>query len=410
MPGKVKNLFLLLTFVTVLHFIVFSWLMNVVPLLSGISGYDWPTMLLLLLGNLWFVFCGLKYQENQEDFRWSLYLSGYLLLLVFLFLLNRRLLLFLMGVFLYSGMYHNRNRTVYLFIFLFSLIAFSAYWVSGCLLLSFIYAVLSGLWERLSSGFEKVLALSGGLILLLVIFPLLNLLFQYQPQTLINACSPEIWNAMQLSAVTALISTLIILVLGVPLAYIMARNDFRLKAAVDALIDLPIMVPQTAAGIAILVLVGPKTPLGDFLAQQFGMSFAGTAIGIICCQIFVSFPFLVRSAINAFEAVDAKFENASRSLGASAALTFFRITLPLAAPGIFNGCILSFSRALSEAGSLMIVAYRPSTIPIMIDDTFNQFGMREAAPITVVFVGICFWGFISLKWLYENQKRRLKQA
>ncbi|MDD2715077.1 MAG: ABC transporter permease [Candidatus Wallbacteria bacterium] len=392
------------------HLLIFSMLLKKVPSLNGVSSYDWPTNLMFLCGNFWLVFCGLKYKQALPAFSWKNYLAGYLLLLLFVYLINKRELLFLMAIFLYAGMYHNKRLTVYLYLFLFSLIAVSAYWISGFLILAFIYAVLSGLWERLSSGFEKVLALSGGLILLLVIFPLLNLLFQYQPQTLINACGPEIWNAMQLSAVTALVSTLMIFVMGVPLGYIMARNDFRLKAAVDALIDLPIMVPQTAAGIAILVLVGPKTPLGDFLAQQFGVSFAGTAIGIICCQIFVSFPFLVRSAINAFEAVDVKFENASRSLGASAALTFFRITLPLAAPGIFNGCILSFSRALSEAGSLMIVAYRPSTIPIMIDDTFNQFGMREAAPITVVFVGICFWGFISLKWFYESHKKRLSRA
>jgi len=219
--------------------------------------------------------------------------------------------------------------------------------------------------------------------------------------------SPEVRRAIWLSISSSVVSTVIILLFGVPLAYIMARKDFASKPLVDALIDLPIIVPQTAAGIALLVLLGPKTPIGSFFHTYFGISFSGSFSGIVACQVFVSSPFLIRSAIHAFESVNTKLENISRSLGAGPVKTFFKISLPLASAGIFNGCILTFSRAVSEAGSLMIVAYRPTTIPVMLNDVFLQYGVREAAPITVVFVIICIWSFIALKWIYEMRRRSI---
>jgi molybdate/tungstate transport system permease protein len=210
-----------------------------------------------------------------------------------------------------------------------------------------------------------------------------------------------------MSISSSFISTLIVLIFGVPFAYIMARKDFSSKPFVDALIDLPIIVPQTAAGIALLVLLGPKTPIGSFLNTYFGISFSGSFAGIVACQVFVSSPFLIRSAIHSFESVNTKLENISRSLGAGPIRTFFKISLPLASAGIFNGCILTFSRAVSEAGSIMIVAYRPTTIPVMLNDIFLQYGVREAAPVTVVFIIICIWSFIALKWVYENKRRSI---
>ena len=116
---------------------------------------------------------------------------------------------------------------------------------------------------------------------------------------------------------------------------------------------------------------------------------------------------MIRAAQSAFQEINPKLEHVSRSLGASAARSFLTITLPLAYPGLLNGCLLAFSRALSEAGSLMIVAYRPLTIPIYTNEVFIQYGIAEAVPVTALFTITCLSGFISLKWLYERRRQTL---
>jgi len=244
-------------------------------------------------------------------------------------------------------------------------------------------------------------------MLALILFPLLYLLFQSSPQTILSAITPKFKQALTNSLFTASISTLIILIFGVPLGYCLAKKEFRSKPLIDALVDLPILIPQTAAGIAILVFLGPKAPLGEFFSRYLGITFSGSHFAIIACQVFVSMPFLVRAAQGSFQDINPKLENISRTLGASPVKTFFKVSLPIAAPGIFNGCVLSFSRALSEAGSLMIIAYRPFTIPIYANDIFLQYGTEEAVPVTIAFMIICLWAFIVLKWLYERRKKSI---
>ncbi|MDD2714534.1 MAG: ABC transporter permease [Candidatus Wallbacteria bacterium] len=387
-----------------IHLLVFPQVIEKIPLPGGKTATDWPLVMVVFCANLFFLLSG-SLQSGRRGFSWEIFLCTYLLLFVLIFVLAGRVLFFVLSIFMLSGLYHDKRKLGYLFLFLASVLLVSAYWIPAFILFSFLYYIVLETAGRVENTMEKIFLGIGILLLLLLLFPLINLLFQFQAQTLVASFSPALKEALFTSCLTSAVSTILILLFGIPLAYIMARKEFGCKPVIDALIDLPIMVPQTAAGIAILVLLGPNTPLGEFFSGCFGLSFAGSYLGIIACQMFVSSPFLLRSAIHAFSGVDRRLENVSRSLGAKPLATFLRVSLPLASAGIFNGCILCFSRAISEAGSLMIVAYRPATIPILIDDNFSRFGVREAAPLSVLFIIICLWGFIVLKWLYETRKK-----
>ena len=368
---------------------------------------DLGTNLVLFCANLFFLACGFLYRKSLNNFRWSVYLAGYFLLFLVLFALGNRPLIFILTLFIYSGLFRIPWLLGYFFLFLFSIVVLTGYWISSLIVFSLFYFIILEFIKKRDNRFLSFMFAVGFFILVLILLPLLNLLFQSFPQTLLASFNQPLREALAVSFATAFTSSLIILIFGVPLAFCMARAEFTAKPIIDALIDLPILVPQTAVGIGLLLLLGPKTPVGEFFSRTFGISFPGSHLGIIACQIFVSMPFLVRSAISAFESVNLKLENVSRALGANPFQTFLRVSLPLAFPGIFNGFILSFCRAVSEVGSLMIVAYRPSTIGIHVNDIFVQYGISEAIPITVVFVIICLWSFIVLKWSYEIRKRSI---
>ncbi|HIE43596.1 MAG TPA: ABC transporter permease subunit, partial [Candidatus Omnitrophica bacterium] len=268
--------------------------------------------------------------------------------------------------------------------------------------LGLLYALFWEIRKRWQGRFLLTAFSFGFILLLLISFPLLYLVFQSSPQTLMTTIKlPDFQHSLGLSFLTASLSSIIILIFGVPLAYAMARLNFRGKRLIESLIDLPILIPQTIVGIALLALLGPKTPVGHFFSQRLNINIAGSVVGIISAQIFVSAPFLIKSSMNSFLSIDPKLENVSRNLGASPAKTFFKTSLPLALSGIFNGFILSWSRALSEVGSLMVIAYHPFTVPIFTYDTFTQFGLEEAKPIAILVIIICLWTFVVLRWLYS---------
>lgn len=368
---------------------------------------DTGTNLVLFCGHLFFFACGIFYAKKLNNFRWVNYLLGYFLLAFVLFLFARRYLIFVISLFVYAAVFHRPRLLGGLFIFLFSILVVTAYWVQAFIIITLFYIIALEVFRREENAFYSYIFGLGFLLLILILFPLLYLLFQSAPQTLLATFNPAFKQALANSLITSSVSTAVILILGVPLGYFLAKTDFRSKPLVNALVDLPILVPQTTVGIAILVFLGPKAPLGGFFERSLGVTFSGSYLAIVACQIFVSTPFLVRAAQNSFEEVNPKLENISRNLGASPFKTFLTVSLPLAAPGIFNGALLSFSRALSEAGSLMVIAYRPATIPIYAHDIFLQYGVKEAIPVTILFLLILLWVFIVLKWIYEYRKKKI---
>jgi ABC-type sulfate/molybdate transport systems ATPase subunit/ABC-type sulfate transport system permease component len=177
---------------------------------------------------------------------------------------------------------------------------------------------------------------------------------------------PGLGGALATSVVTATISTAIIALLGVPLAYALARARGFVASLVTAAVALPLALPPLVSGILLLYLVGPYTALG----RLFGGGLTDSRAGIVLAQTFVAAPFLVIAARAAFAGVDPELEAVARTLGYRRAARFLRVALPVAWPGIQAGLLLSWLRAFGEFGATVIVAYHPYSLPVY---TFVQF-------------------------------------
>lgn len=372
--------------------------------------WDISTNIIILCSNIVFLMCGYIYKRGLKGFRDINYIIMYFLLFMVLIVLARRPYMFVLFNILLAGGFHIRGLVLFIVSILIFILIAPAYWLGLSITAGLILYISIMIYRQIDNNRDMVFLVVGFLFFGIMLLPLVNMFLQFTPQTLIASFDSGAKNALMISLLSSAISTFILILLGTPLAYVMARKRFYGRAFMDALIDIPIVIPQTAVGIALLMLLAPKTPLGDFVYRLSGIRFAGSFIGIVVCQVFVSSPFFIRSAMQAFELVDRRFENVARSLGATPMHVFLRVVLPMAFPGIFNGMILSFSRALSEMGSIFIVAYRPHTIPIYIGDIFEQYGISEAAPISVVFVIITLWVFIALKWMYEIRKGALERV
>lgn len=181
------------------------------------------------------------------------------------------------------------------------------------------------------------------------------------------APAPGVTDALVTSLVTATISTAIIAVVGVPLAYVLARTRGWLGTALTVFVALPLALPPLMSGILLLALVGPYTPLG----RLFGGNLTDTPAGIVIAQTFVAAPFLVIAARGAFAGVDPELEDVARTLGHRALGRFLHVALSGASAGVQAGLILAWLRAFGEFGATVILAYHPYSLPVF---TFVQFG------------------------------------
>ena len=159
------------------------------------------------------------------------------------------------------------------------------------------------------------------------------------------------------------------------------HNSFPGKNILDSLIDIPILIPHNTAGIALLFVLAPESPVGGAFSA-LGISFLDTVWGIIVAMAFVSAPFMVRSAQEAFMSIDPEMEKIGRSLGATRFKVFANITFPLASRGILTGCLLTWARAVSEFGAVVLIAYFPKTAPVHLFDVFVSEGLSAALPIS----------------------------
>lgn len=206
----------------------------------------------------------------------------------------------------------------------------------------------------------------------------------------------QVMSALWVSVSAAAVSTVIALVSGVPLGYLLARSEFAGKAFLSAVVDMPIVIPHLVAGIALLTVLGPRGLIGKPLGAV-GIDFVDAYAGTVAAMLFVSAPFVVNAARAAFTAVDIRLEAASRGLGASPVRTFFAVSLPLAFPGIAAGAVMSWARAISEFGAVLIIAYYPRTAPTITYERFTSHGLSHSRPVAVVLVVICLLIFTLLK-------------
>jgi len=233
--------------------------------------------------------------------------------------------------------------------------------------------------------------------LLFIIAPIAGMFLAENPVSAIQrAFDKELLASIWLTLGTAMIATLIFGALSIPLAYLLARRNFVGKRIVNGLIDLPIVIPHSAAGIALLGVFSRDSLLGK-AGSAMGLHFVGAPAGIIVAMAFVSLPFIINAARDGFMTVPPRLEKAALTLGASPAQVFFTISLPLAMRQIVSGAIMMFSRGMSEFGAVVIIAYHPMIAPVMIWERFASFGLMYARPAALIFVSISLVVFITMR-------------
>jgi molybdate/tungstate transport system permease protein len=226
----------------------------------------------------------------------------------------------------------------------------------------------------------------GGLLLLSLVLPIVNLFVQADPAGWTRSLREQgAGDALGVSALSSAISVVIMTLLGVPLGYLLARGRLRFTQFWIGLVFLPMVVPDLAGGILLLQTFGPHGTIGHPLGG-LGLELTNNLAGIVLAQLFVSAPFVVVSALAAFTSVDPKLEMAAATLGDSQWHIFWRVSLPLAWPGIAAGITLAWIRALGEFGATLIVAYNPHTLPVYMWVQFEANGLTGALPVAFLLV------------------------
>lgn len=248
-------------------------------------------------------------------------------------------------------------------------------------------------------------AIPGLLILLFILVPLVKMVLLSDKEALAQSIiDPSTLQSIGITLGCGLLAATVGFLLGVPLAYILARYSFPGKNIIEGLIDLPIVVPHSAAGIALLFVFGNNFLMGRLFSKA-GIFFVDSIAGIVIAMLFVSVPFLINSARDGFKKVDVRLENAARSLGASPWQVFTRITFPLAWRSILSGNLMMWARGISEFGAVIILAYHPMIAPILVYERLNTFGLSQAVPVAAILVVICALIFVGIRAIISRGDR-----
>ena len=235
-------------------------------------------------------------------------------------------------------------------------------------------------------------------IVAFLIIPLIKLLLEISFSSYISTIKDkEVINSIILTMKVSFFAVMFVFVTGIPLAYLIARYEFKGKSLLESIIDIPTMVPHTAAGIALLITF--NNGIIGKIFSKLNISFIDTIQGIMIAMMFLSAPYLINSAKEGFKNIDPKLENVSRSLGASPFYTFIKIVLPNAKKDIINGMLMMWARGLGEFGAVVILAYHPMVAPVLIYDRFVNFGLYYSAPVAAVMIIVSVIIFIFVRFL-----------
>jgi len=252
------------------------------------------------------------------------------------------------------------------------------------------------------------ITISCGLVIMaFILLPLIQMMGAPSVGMLIETIQDkDVVRSIWLSIYTAGLAALISFFLGTPLAYLLARSNFRGKRLVEGIIDLPIVIPHPVVGIAILSVAGRNHWIGQLLSE-LGIRVMGSVTGIVVVLTFVGMPFYLNATKNGFEGISPRLEKVSRSLGASMFSTFFRITFPLAWRSMLIGLIMCCARAISEFGAVVIIAYHPMVASVMIYERFEAYGLKYSQPVAVWLVTVCLTLFLILRILALPKTREV---
>lgn len=231
-----------------------------------------------------------------------------------------------------------------------------------------------------------VTAIAASLFLLFVLAPVVGIVGSGGAAGLRRlGVDAELRGAIGLTVLTATMATLLGILGGTPVAWLLARRAFPGRALVAALMDLPLLIPHPVAGIALLLVLGRGSPFGRALLTA-GLRIAGSPAGIVCAMLFVSAPLYVSAAREAIARVDRRYEAVARTLGDPAWRAFRRVTLPLAGRGLLAAAVVMWARAVSEFGAIVVLTYNPKVASVLAYDRFTSFGLSEALPVAAALV------------------------
>lgn len=245
-------------------------------------------------------------------------------------------------------------------------------------------------------------------LLAFLLTPILALLGRVEgAHVLANLHSPIAQKAIAVSLRTTLFSTALVIVAGIPVAQVLARSDSRLRRLVDALVDLPTVLPPAVAGIALLVTFGRRGLLGGVL-ELGGVAIPFTQAAVVLAQVFVSAPFFIKSAAIGFGEVSPDLKQAAGLDGASSWQVFRFVTAPLARGALATGAALSWARALGEFGATIIFAGnfpgRTQTMPLAIYIGF-ELDFNLALTLSAILIGLSLITLLLVKWLLHPKGR-----
>ena len=241
---------------------------------------------------------------------------------------------------------------------------------------------------------------------MLLALPLLALGLHLDFATLrANLSSPVVMHAMWLSLTTGSIATVAVVILGTPLAYLLARRTFRGRVVVDTIVDLPMVLPPAVAGVALLLVFGRRGLLGPAL-DVLGIQIVFTPIAVILAQIFVASPFFVTAAAAGFAEIEPELEQAAALDGATPWAVFRHVTVALAWPALVGGAVMTWARALGEFGATIIFAGnfpgRTQTMPLAIYLGFER-DLDIAVTLAFILVSVSFFVLVVVKWLLRQR-------
>jgi molybdate transport system permease protein len=238
------------------------------------------------------------------------------------------------------------------------------------------------------------LACGAAPFVLLIVLPVLAIFLRVLPSGELFAAleKPLVQQALRLSALTTTCTLLLTLLLGTPIAYLLARRQFPGKSLLDSVIELPMVLPPAVAGIGLLMAFGRRGLVGEPLSA-LGITIGFTTAAVVLAELFVAAPFYVRAARTAFGAVDPELEIVSRTLAVSDWRTFWRVTVPVAFPSLLGGAVMCWARALGEFGATIMFAGsfpgRTQTMPLAIYAALES-DLNAALALSAILVLVSF--------------------
>lgn len=240
-------------------------------------------------------------------------------------------------------------------------------------------------------------AVVASLLVLILILPAGTLVASAGLGGIVRAfADPEVLGALLLTVSSATAATLLAVTGGVPVAYLLARVPFRGRSLIEALLELPLVIPHPVIGMALLLAMGRDSAIGRTLAP-IGLSIVSSPLGIVVAMLVVSAPLFILGAREAIARVDPRLESVARTLGDDRWTAVRRVTLPLARNGLVNAGTAMWARATSEFGAIVLVAYHPRVASVLAYDRYVTYGLRSALPVAAALVCVALLILIGVR-------------